>query len=384
MSVRLSPALRLALAGAFSIGAAVGIGRFVYTPILPSMMTSLGITAEQAGWIASSNFLGYLVGALVATHGHFAKAPQLWLVAALMASALTTAAMGLTTSLTLFLILRALGGVASAFVLVFASTLVLARLAREGQAGLSALHFAGVGCAIVLSAVMTAALAAVQWDWRAMWAASGALTLLALLAALRLMPSEVPVATPDTPPATGGGAKGAVSLMLAYGLFGFGYVVTATFLITIVKTYPAAHPVEPFIWLLVGLSAIPSVGLWTVIGDRLGVRRAFAVACGVEALGVAVSVLRPTADGAVIASLLLGGTYMGITALGLVAAREMQPDNPSKVLGRMTAAFGLGQMIGPAFAGWLAERLGGFGLASLIASVALLISAALTFRPTGR
>jgi predicted MFS family arabinose efflux permease len=361
------------------MGAAVGVGRFVYTPILPSMMAALGITSGQAGWIASSNFLGYLVGALIATHGHFAKAPRLWLIFALAASALTTAAMGLTGSLPLFLMLRALGGVASAFVLVFASTLVLARLAREGRGGLSAVHFAGVGCAIALSAVMTAAFSAAGFDWRIMWAASGALTVLALFAVLWLLPpDEHAASTPLQRPETGG-ANGAVSLMLAYGLFGFGYVVTATFLVAIVKTYPAAHPVQPFVWLLVGLSAIPSVGFWTVVGERIGIRRAFSVACVVEALGVAVSVLSPTAPGAVIAALLLGGTYMGITALGLVAAREAQPQNASAILGRMTAAFGLGQMIGPAFAGWLAERLGGFGLASLIASGALLISAALTF-----
>ena len=360
------------------MGAAVGIGRFVYTPILPSMMAGLGITSGQAGWIASSNFLGYLLGALIATHGHFAKAPRLWLISALAASAVTTAAMGLTGSTVLFLILRALGGVASAFVLVFASTVVLARLAREGRGGLSAVHFAGVGCAIALSAVMTAALSTEGFDWRVMWAASGGLTVLALLAVLWLLPPDDHAAAATAPSASNGGSSGAFSLMLAYGLFGFGYVVTATFLVTIVKTYPAAHPVQPFVWLLVGLSAIPSVAFWTVIGDRIGIRRAFAVACVVEALGVAVSVLSPTAIGAVIAALLLGGTYMGITALGLVAARQAQPHNASGILGRMTAAFGLGQMIGPAFAGWLAERLGGFGLASLIASGALLISAVLT------
>ncbi len=381
MSERFSPPLRLAIAGALSLGAAVGIGRFVYTPILPSMMASLGITSGQAGWIASSNFLGYLLGALIATHGHFAKSPRLWLILALAASALTTAAMGLTDAVPLFLILRALGGVASAFVLVFASTLVLARLARAGQGGLSAVHFAGVGCAIALSAAATAALAAAHFDWRVMWAASGGLTLLALFAVLWLMPQDDPAAPPTPPSTADGPTEGALSLMFAYGLFGFGYVVTATFLVTIVKTYAAARSVQPFVWLVVGLAAIPSVGFWTVIGDRIGIRRAFAVACAVEALGVAVSVLSPTAPGATIAAVLLGGTYMGITALGLVAARQAQPHNASAILGRMTAAFGLGQMIGPAFAGWLAERLGGFGLASLIASAALLVSAALTARP---
>jgi predicted MFS family arabinose efflux permease len=363
------------------MGAAVGIGRFVYTPILPSMMAALGLTSNQAGWIASSNFLGYLAGALIATHGHFAKAPRLWLLLALAVSALTTAAMGLTGSFAAFLVLRALGGVASAFVLVFASTLVLARLAREGRGGLSAVHFAGVGCAIALSAWLTAALAAAGFGWRVLWAASGGLTGLALLAVLFLMPpDDQPAPALVTLAAGGRPAGGAWRLMLAYGLFGFGYVVTATFLVAIVKTYPAARPVQPFVWLLVGLSAIPSVGLWTVVGQRIGVRRAFAVACVAEAFGVAISVLRPTSDGAVLAALLLGGTYMGITALGLVAARQTAPDNAAKVLGRMTAAFGLGQMIGPAFAGWLAERVGGFGLASLTASAALLVSAALTFR----
>ncbi len=382
MSGRISPALRLAAAGALSIGAAVGIGRFVYTPILPQMMAALTLTRGETGWIASANFAGYLLGALIATAPIFARAPRLWLIGGLLMSAVTTGAMGVTTSLPLFLALRGLGGVASAFVLVFASTLVLQRLAREGRGGLSAVHFAGVGCAIVLSALATTAMEAAGFDWRALWLMSGGLTLLGLVAVLWLLPAddaaEVNAAAPIVAKPT---RRGSLSLMLAYGLFGFGYVVTATFIVAIVKTYPAAAPVRPFVWLLVGAASIPSVAMWTAVGGRIGVRQAFAAACGVEALGVAVSVLRPTADGAVIASVLLGGTYMGITALGLVAARETEPDNASRVLGRMTAAFGLGQMIGPAFAGWLAERLGGFGPASLIASVALLAAAALTFRP---
>jgi predicted MFS family arabinose efflux permease len=378
---RPSPALRLALAGATAQGAAVGVGRFVYTPILPTMMSDLGLNASQAGWIASANFLGYLFGALLATHAHFRRAPRLWLLAALALSATTTAGMGLTTSMALFMGLRAVGGIASAFVIVFASVVVLARLSAAGRGGLSAVHFAGVGTFIALSALLTAAMTGAGLHWRAEWLASGALSALAILAVLALLPADQEAAAETTPiDAAAPEREGAGSLMLAYGLFGFGYVVTATFIVAIVKTYPAAHPVEPFVWLLVGLSAIPSVALWTLAGERIGMRRAFAVACVVEAVGVAVSVLSPTAAGAAAAAILLGGTYMGITALGLVAARQADPLNAPRILGRMTAAFALGQMIGPAFAGWLAERLGGFGSASLIASGALLLSAALTFR----
>ncbi len=378
---RPSPALKLALAGAISQGAAIGIGRFVYTPILPSMMGALSLTTSQAGWIASANFAGYLAGALIATAPLFGRAARAWLLFALLVSALTTAAMGLAFSLPLFMALRCLGGLASAFVLVFGSSLVLQRLAQAGRGNLSAVHFAGVGTAIVISAIATSLMGGAGLSWRVMWWANGALTVVALMAVVWLMPPEAPSA-PTLAIASDVKAKpGALSLLIAYGLFGFGYVVTATFIVAIVKTYPAAEPVRPYVWMLVGGAAIPSVGLWTMVGRRLGVRRAFALACVVEAFGVAISVLRPTADGAVTASLLLGGTYMGITALGLVAARETEPANAARVFGRMTAAFGLGQMIGPAFAGWLAERLGGFSLASLIASAALLISATLTFRP---
>ena len=377
MTARLSPALRLALAGAAAQGAAIGIGRFVYTPILPSMIASLGLGAGAAGLIASANFGGYLLGALLATHGHFGKAPRFWLLTALLVSAVTTAGMATSASMPLFLLLRAIGGVASAFVIVFSSAMVLARLADFGRGGLSAVHFAGVGAFIAFSAVLTSGLAANGLGWRAMWLASGLVTLATIFLVLALLPPDPPTAAAP-PPAQLQGRKGAASLMLAYGLFGFGYVVTATFIVTIVKTYPAAHPVQPYVWLLVGLSAIPSVAIWTRVGERIGIRRAFAVACVVESAGVAVSVLSPTSTGAVAAALLLGGTYMGITALGLVAGRQTDPLNAPRILGRMTAAFAVGQMIGPALGGWLAERMGGFGPASLLAAGALLVSAALT------
>jgi MFS family permease len=145
--------------------------------------------------------------------------------------------------------------------------------------------------------------------------------------------------------------RGLGAFICAYGLFGFGYIVTATFLVAIVRGSPLIRTAEPLVWLVAGLTAVPSVALWGRAASRLGVSRSFSIACVVEAIGVAASVLWPTVPGVLFAAALVGGTFMGLTALGVAGARQFAPANPRPVLARMTAAFGLGQIVGPSMAG---------------------------------
>ena len=122
------------------IAAAMGIGRFVYTPILPFMTDGLQLPPDDAGLIASANFLGYLAGALAGASRSLPGNPRLWFLGGLLASALTSAAMALTTSLSVFLLIRFASGVASAFALVFSTSLILERLTAAGRGGLSSYH----------------------------------------------------------------------------------------------------------------------------------------------------------------------------------------------------------------------------------------------------
>jgi predicted MFS family arabinose efflux permease len=309
-----------------------------------------------------------------------------WFIAGLAGSALTTAAMGLVATVPAFLCLRLLGGIASAFVLVFSSALVLERLAAMGRPGLSALHFAGVGAGIALSALVIAGLEGLGLDWRAQWLASGGLALFAFLAALRLVPPG-----PETKPvalARAGGPGEAdrrmLRLVLAYGLFGFGYVITATFISTIARSRPALQAVEPLVWLAVGLAAAPSVALWVTVGRRLGNEASYALASLILAAAVMLSVFAASIAGLLAAAGLLGGTIMGITALGLIEARVLALGEPRRSLALMTAAFGLGQMLGPSFAGYAYDLTGSFRVPSLAAALALLIAAALVGLPLRR
>jgi len=362
------------------MAAALGIGRFVYTPILPFMLTTLGWSKSDAGLIASANFLGYLAGAMLASLPFAAARPRWWLLTALVVSSVTTAAMALSSNIIFFAALRFIGGAASAFVIVCASTLVLEQLAHSGRHSLSGIHFAGVGLGITVSALAVSTMLVWGAGWKHLWIGSGVLAALATVVAAALVPHSRDI--PAKPRAANARTSppGIGAMILAYGLFGFGYVITATFLIAIVRLATNVHILEPWVWIIFGLAAIPSVSVWGWLGRRIGIFNAFAAACALEALGVAASVEWVTIPGIVVATLLLGGTFMGVTALGFVAGRTLAPGNSQQALGRMTASFSLGQIAGPVVAGFLSERLGDFRVASLIAAAALVVASALSAR----
>ena len=370
----------LALAGLLSLAVAIGIGRFVYTPILPYMTAGLGLTKSEAGLIASANFLGYLLGALAAAWRAVPGDPRRWLLGALAVSGLSTGAMALTTSLGPFLLLRFAGGAAGALVMVLASSLVMDRLAAAGRAGWAAVMYAGVGSGIAVSALSVPAIASGSGDWQGPWLFCGALSVaLSILIGVLLRTHQ---ATAARESGTGAGKVeyGLRRFILAYGLFGFGYVITATFVSDMVRSDPLLQPAERLVWLCVGLTAAPSAPLWGWAGRRWGSERAFVVACLIEAVGVALSVSGGGIWSLLLGAGLLGGTFVGLTALGLVYARRASLGDPRRNLALMTAAFGMGQMVGPTLAGVLHDSLGSYLAASLLAVAALVAAAALASR----
>lgn len=370
----------LALAGCLALAVAIGIGRFVYTPILPYMTTGLGLGKSEAGLIASANFLGYLLGALAAAWRPVPGDARLWLLGALVASAATTGAMGLTEDLGAFLALRFANGALAALVMVLASSLTMDRLAAAGRAVWAAGIYAGVGVGIALSSLAVPAAALSAGDSQGPWLICGALSLALAIPVLLLLPGWRRPAPARTTTEAGGSEEGFGRFALAYGLFGFGYVITATFISDMVRADPALQPAENIVWLCVGLAAAPSVAFWGWAGQRWSNERAFASACLVEAFAVLLSVLGGGVWPVLLAAALLGGTFMGLTALGLVNARRLSIGDPRRNLALITAAFGLGQMIGPALAGLLHDWTGSYLVPSLLAATALAVAAALAAR----
>src|SRR5918997_911585 len=177
----LPPQLLPLLGGILALAAAMGIGRFAYTPLLPAMQEAAGFDPTQAGLLAAANYAGYLVGALLAAVAVPASARIRVLLVSAIAVAFTTALMPATIDLAAWSVVRFIAGVASAGVLVLATGLVLDDLRRQGRASLSGWLFSGVGLGIVVSGVVVR-FSSETLGWRGDW------LLLALLATVAIYP----------------------------------------------------------------------------------------------------------------------------------------------------------------------------------------------------
>ena len=149
-------ALAVALAGLIALAVAIGIGRFAFTPILPMMQEDAGVSMAMGGWLASANYVGYLAGALSVIWWRIGATTGIR--AGLAAIGITTLAMGMEHHVAVWLALRALAGIASAWVLIYVSAWCLERLAALGRPALSNTVFAGVGTGIALAGGLCLAL----------------------------------------------------------------------------------------------------------------------------------------------------------------------------------------------------------------------------------
>ncbi len=365
----------LLASGIVALIVAMGIGRFAYTPILPLMKNEAGLGDAFAGVLAAANYLGYFAGALWSARPFWRTRRVATIRWALAAACATTLAMGFWQNGTAWLVLRFASGVASAFVLILVSSVVLDRAAREGRRWWPGLLYAGVGLGIVLTGALVPAVE--RGGWRATWFVMGALS--ALLCALAFAGLREPDALP--PRAAAAADRPSPwrfwTLMLAYCGDGIGYVIPATFIVAILRATPELAGAAAFAWIVVGLLAAPSPLLWDRLAARFGRIPMLALALAILAAGVVAPVYSRSVAGALFSAAALGLTFMGITALVNTEARALFPHSSSRAIGELTAAFGIGQIVGPLIVSAIALRGGSYESALLVAGAVLAASVAM-------
>lgn len=374
-----SARLKVLGAGIFSLLLTFGVARFAYTPLLPIMQQQAGLGLAEAGWLAALNYAGYLSGALIASLiSDLVLKDRLYRIG-LVVAIVSTAMMGMTSDPWLWTLSRFIAGLSSAAGMLLGTGLILNWLIRHNHRPELGIHFAGIGLGIAGCSIAVWAMAG-SLDWREQWFAFTAIACLLIVPALAWLPA------PDTSPLTKSGVPMRDNppsplflriFMAAYFCAGFGYVISATFIVAIVNGLPGLAGQGALAFLAIGLAAAPAAFNWDLIARYTGDLNALIIAAVLQIVGivlpVAVGGLLPTLFGA----LLFGGTFIGMVSLVLTMAGRYYPTRPAKMMGRMTLSYGVAQIIGPAVVGWLATRLGNYSIGLYLAGGVMVVGVVL-------
>jgi hypothetical protein len=387
----------VATAGAVALAVAMGIGRFAFTPLLPMMLAEGALDLRGASWLASANYLGYLAGALLCTFAPLLRRGMGWLPkpgtatlirTGLVATGLLTVAMALPAPGS-WPALRFAAGVASAVVFVYSSGWCLGVLARLGAPSTGGLMFVGPGAGIVVSGLFASAMVAGHWSAASAWLICGVLAFL-------LSASVWPIfdAPATAAPRVGDGAHPSGSavrtaappseiawLALAYGLAGFGYIITATFLPVIARQALPDSSWLDFFWPIFGLGVIVGALLSTRLRVTGDLRVLLSGAYLIQAAAIALGIWSPSLLGFALGSFLLGVPFTAITFFAMQEVRRLRPLNTASTIGLLTATYGIGQIVGPPPVAALRRPARsvheGFTLGLAIAAAGLLLGAAI-------
>lgn len=364
-------------AGVFSLILMLGVARFAYTPLLPIMQEQAGVSDALGGWLATFNYIGYMSGALVAASISDLQLKDRLYRLGLLVAIITTAGMAVTENIFLWSIMRFFAGLSSAAGLLIGSGLILNWLIRNNFRSELGIHFSGIGLGIALCAVVVE-LMALQLDWSELWWLFTAIGCLLAIPAWRWLPrpnsNGMTISGAeliDNPPSN----RFLYLMLSAYFCAGYGFVISATFIVAIVERQEALQGFGPMVFLILGLSAAPACIIWDLIARKVGVLTALLIAYLVQVLGILLPALSDSATAVILSAVLFGGTFIGIVSLVLTMAGRFYPTKPAKLMGKMTLTYGIAQIIAPAITGNLAEKLGNYDLGLWIAASMVLLGA---------
>ncbi|MFJ9009135.1 YbfB/YjiJ family MFS transporter [Streptomyces canus] len=346
----------------------MGVGRFVYTPILPLMHTQAGLSTGAGANLATANYVGYLVGALAGMLAPALIRSRAVLRASLTLLTGTLAAMPLTHSTTVWSLLRLAAGVASALVFVVAAGSLLHHL-RDHPPHLAGWAFGGVGGGIALSGLLVLVLRSAA-DWRTAWWAAAVLAALLAAASWNLRPQEATVAAAGGSGATPRTHRWFGALFVSYTLEGVGYIVAGTFLVAAIGQQSPGW-VGSGAWVLVGLAAVPSSALWARLGRRWSRPGLLLTALVIQAAGIALPALVGGTAAALGSAVLFGATFIGVSSLALATGAHLRFPRSVALL---TAGYSVGQILGPLVVAPLLHH--GYHRALLLAALVVLVAAA--------
>jgi predicted MFS family arabinose efflux permease len=322
----------------------MGVGRFVYTPILPLMEHQAGMSASTGSDLATANYAGYLVGALLGVFVPAVAHSRVALRTSLLVIVATLALMPVTANTSLWLALRLIAGVASALLFVIASSAMLARLHRGAQ-HLVGWGFGGVGLGIALSGVLVLAVqSGSSSSWRTAWWSSAILAAALSAVSWAMRPEPPGEATVlqqhGNLPRT---HRWFAILLTSYSLEGIGYIIAGTFLVAAISQNSPGW-LGSGSWVVVGLAALPASAMWAYLAQRRSRPTLLLCALAIQVIGIALPSLAGGISPALISAVLFGNTFVAISSMAVAIGTHLQF---RRSVAMLTAGYSVGQILGP-------------------------------------
>ncbi len=389
-SLKQISALHIALAGMLSLAVVMGLGRFAFTPLMPMMLHESRLNLQEASWLASANYFGYLLGAILCM-----LQPHIWKryhLPALSSARMVRSALVMIAALTACMAidapaswtyLRFITGSMTAIGFVYTSSWCLAHLAQRNASTTGGIIYAGPGVGIALSGLFASVMVAYDYHAAQGWCAFGLLAAFATAIVWRVFQDKgsSPEVTHQQANITliGGTNSEKIALTAAYGLAGFGYIITATFLPVIARAALPGSIWPDLFWPILGIGVATGAILSSRIPSRIDQRLLLIVCYVMQALGVVLSNWMPTLFGFAMGSILVGLPFTAITFFVMQLGRNLHPQSAASMIGLLTTSFGACQIAGPPVAAYLLSQAlnhqQGFSWALDLAAISLLAGA---------
>ncbi len=344
----------------------IGLARFAFGLVLPAMRDELSWSYFDGGLATTSNAAGYLAGAIFGAAAARRFGDRTMIVWGTAGMSLTLFATALTGAFLPILVFRFGAGLFGGLAFVAGGTMAT-QLSKTTVPPALVWFPGGAGLAILITALGLPPIESAVGGWRIGWIVIGAVALVATA----VLAAVVPEHRADHVPQTAAIVDRIRGLEISYALFGLGYISYATFVVAFVRDGGAQVSTVVF-WSSLGAATVVGAFIWPSLFARYTAGAMYPVTLTVCAIGVALIIVDRSTLGAIVSASLFGVSTLAVVSGVSAAARDrVRPESWGGVIGRLTATFGVGQMLGPLLGGALGDTSSGLRL-GLGASAAIL------------
>ena len=356
--------LSIIIAGIFAVIIGLGVARFAFTSLIPSMLENyLNITF--AGILASLNFAGYLSGSILSIFIKDMNQKVILFRIGIFLAISSTLILGFSTNDTVWIVARIVAGFAGAMAFVVGSAIVMTKLKMESKTKAMGIHFSGIGFSILSTDLISRYVLSSGGTWQDSWIILSFFAILLSFYSIYILSFDKKV--------TQNKVKHkfdfsiftffVILLIIAYFTEGVGFVVQGTFLPDIINNLPGLEGYGNITWTLVGLAGIPSCIIWMRLAHKYGSVNIIIIALAIQSIGILIPTFTNNIYLNLLSGIFYGGTFVGLVALFMNLGGQLAKENPVVLMGALTTSYGIGQVIAPLYSVYLIDKYGNYDYA---------------------